>query len=726
MPLPTSDLLLEMKALREAYNQFSALTHHEQLYQQHQHHHPRLRPQLSQNSSQLNASARAASVTDSKAQSEDKASLGGRSESSHDRPMTQALNLSPALIPQRSQHHLAGEAFSFRDAQPGPLTDKPLNKSADLASLDSSDTYASCQTHPCLSQGDLATSADDLLDCNDDKLYNFDSTTAGTRTASIMDFLDYDHTNQLYVNPLQKSDSDAIKLQKKLSVSSIGIRGNISTGASPRTMSQVKKSASGGFNGGGGGKYSNMNDLVSTLIKARDVTGHLSNSNNSNNCNPKETSSSNLIEGLDGGELSEVARVSSSSSSRDEAATVGGLPKHRKTRFQQQLSGNSDGASRKSGDIPLTTANLMTASQMVQDGFFMSPSGGGGLSTSSGGSSSTITGSQVSVDPAGGGGNNNPALNPSASVKVKCRRASFMPARSLASATKKINQHLFGAGPGTATASGAGTSANTLVLAMQREAAASGKKSLSMSTESIDSDATATLRPEQPQSPRLDAHRRSKSILKNKGERLPNKFGSAADPENERLLMDNSSSSAIDNGVGCDCEYSPQRTMIHAKSVTALSMTPKAAAAAVASASQLRQPRPLFVHQRSTPDATISASPKASSTTAKYQSPRHTETELATIRQHRQQKMFKETALEGGSFGGWTLDGINWSFGGFQVCANWGRTLYLSYLAESESTVQSVVGDRDEGFGGADENRSLLLERKLSAVQQQKKHQSSS
>lgn len=52
--------------------------------------------------------------------------------------------------------------------------------------------------------------------------------------------------------------------------------------------------------------------------------------------------------------------------------------------------------------------------------------------------------------------------------------------------------------------------------------------------------------------------------------------------------------------------------------------------------------------------------------------------------------------------------------------------LSLSYLAESESTVQSVLGDRDEGFGGADENRSLLLERKLSAVQQQKKHQSSS
>lgn len=660
MPLPTSDLQLEMRALREAYNQFSTLQHHEQLYNQH-HHHPRLRPQLSQTSSQVNASARASSRAESKARSEDKLSLGPSDSSRIPAPATAALNLSPALIPQRTQltasqqqpHHLAGEAFSFRDAQPGPLTDQPLNKSADLASLDSSDTYASCQTHPCLSQGDLATSADDLLDCNDDLLYNFDaaagataSTTTGARTASIMDFLDYDNTNKLYVNPLQKSDSDAIKLQKKLSVSSIGIRGNISTGASPRTMSQVKKSASGGFNGGGGvGKYSNMNDLVSTLIKARDA----GNGNNGNSqCNQKETSSSgNLIEGLDQDYSREVTRggtardeTSASATTSSSPATTSGVPKHRKTRFQQQLSTNSsDGSSiRKAVEVPLTTANLITASQMVQDGFFMSPSGGGGLSQSSGGSSSTITGSQVSVEPSGNT-NNSSSLNPSSSVKVKCRRASFMPARSLASATKKINQHLFGAGTNSSGGGGsASPNTNSVVLAMKREQGLA-KKSLSMSNESIESDTTATLRPEQsPQSPRLDAHRRNKSILKNKGERLPSK-----DPENERLLMDNST--APDNGVGCDCEYSPQRTMIHAKSVATLSMTPTVAA----TASQLRQqPRPLFLHQRSTPDATISASPKS---TAKYQSPRHTETELATIRQNRQQKMFKETALQGGSFG---------------------------------------------------------------------------
>lgn len=669
MPLPTSDLQLEMKALREAYNQFAQLQNHEQLYNQ-QHHHPRLRPQLSQTSSQK-SSGRQASLAESKShRSEDRISIGPSTDSPHDRqPVTAALNLSPALIPQRS--HLAGEAFSFKDTQP-LSANKPLNKSADLASLDSSDTYASCQTHPCLSQGDL-TSADDLLDCNDDMLYNFDAASANARTGSIMDFLDYDNTNNLYVNPLQKSDSDAIKLQKKLSVSSIGIRGNISTGASPRTMSQVKKSASGGFNGGGGGgscggsggnsKYSNMNDLVSTLIKARDAGGqsitsssssHSASNNNKTNSNQKE-SSVNLIDGLDGDTAAEQVSLSGGAGNSTEASSGGGgVPKHRKTRFQQQSSANSsDGPSRRPGEA-LTTANLMLA----QDGLFMSTSGGGGgMSTSSGGSSSTITGSQVSVEPAGGAAAASSPLNPSASVKVKCRRASFMPARSLASATKKINQHLFGVGTNT-TGGGGGISSSggtpAIALALKREA--TGKKSLSMSNESLDSDAaSSTLRADQPSS-RIDAasggggsvsapatHRRSKSILKNKSERLPTKF-SSADPENERLLMDNSS--GPDNGVGCDCEYSPQRTLIHAKSVATLSMTPNAAASAAA-AGQLRQPRPMFVHQRSTPDATI----LARSSTAKYQSPRHTETELATIRQHRQQKMFKETTLQASSFG---------------------------------------------------------------------------
>lgn len=213
-----------------------------------------------------------------------------------------------------------------------------------------------------------------------------------------------------------------------------------------------------------------------------------------------------------------------------------------------------------------------------------------------------------------------------------------MPAKSLASATKKINQHLFGATTNSGIGSGSPSNASTvLVLGLKRDAAT--KKSLSLSNDSLQGDGRGPATQWQPESPRLDVHRRSKSILKNKGERLPNKFG-IADPENERLLMD--STSAPDNGVGCDCEYSPQRTLIHAKSAAALGAT---------TTGQLRQPRPVrpvFVHQRSIPDATI-VSPKKC--IAKFQSPSSAETELATIRQHRQQKMFKETALQGGSFG---------------------------------------------------------------------------
>lgn len=633
MPLPTSDLQLEMRALREVYQQFSVFHNHE--------HQPHSRPkhQLSQTSHGSQTSGRP-SVAES---NDDKLSAGAGSELSSAPIATKALNLSPALIPQRNQQ--VGEVFSFKDfTQPGPLTDKHLNKSADLASLDSSDTYASCQTHPCLSQGDLASA--DLLDCTDEMLYDFDAT--GARTGSIMDFLDYESANTLYVNPLQKSDSDALKLQKKLSASSMGIRGNMSTGASPRAVSLVKKSASGGFGtpglGGNGssGKYGNVNDLVPMSL-AKASSNHRVRSNNnsgrgsscSNSQFRQRDESVNLIDGMD---------VPLEATGYE----MCGVPKHRKTRFQQQTSSAnpndlaataSPNTVRKPGETALTTANLITVSQLAaQDGLFMGKPCEGGMSTSSGGSSSTITGSQVSVEPA-------TSLTPSASVKVKCRRASFMPARSLASATKKINQHLFGGGCGSGSVGSAVGVANVLVLGSGSSAKKdSSKKALSLSNDSLDSDATTTtavrLGSQQQlhqQSPRLDVssqHRRSKSILKNKGERLPNKF----DPENERLLMD--STAAPDDGVGCDCEYSPQRTrtLIHAKSAAALSMSGSAT-------------RPVFVHQRSIPDsdATSSASPKA--TTAKYKLPRHTETELATIRQHRQQKSFMETTLQGRSFG---------------------------------------------------------------------------
>lgn len=63
----------------------------------------------------------------------------------------------------------------------------------DLASLNSSDTYASCQTHPFLSQGDLTA---DMADAN-----------------SALDDIDM---NNLYINPLEK---DELRSQVKKSAS---------------------------------------------------------------------------------------------------------------------------------------------------------------------------------------------------------------------------------------------------------------------------------------------------------------------------------------------------------------------------------------------------------------------------------------------------------------------------------------------------------------------------
>lgn len=65
----------------------------------------------------------------------------------------------------------------------------------DLASLNSSDTYASCQTHPFLSQGDLTA---DMCDA-----------------VSTLDDLDM---NNLYINPLEK-DADDLRAQVKKSAS---------------------------------------------------------------------------------------------------------------------------------------------------------------------------------------------------------------------------------------------------------------------------------------------------------------------------------------------------------------------------------------------------------------------------------------------------------------------------------------------------------------------------
>ncbi|GLV34422.1 Shaker cognate b [Carabus blaptoides fortunei] len=115
------------------------------------------------------------------------------------------------------------------------------------------------------------------------------------------------------------------------------------------------------------------------------------------------------------------------------------------------------------------------------------------------------------------------------SNKKSSRRASFMPTRSLASATRIINQHLFG----LQTLAGSRTGKN-------------GSSKSSLSVDSIDSHA----------SPQLETHRRSKSILK-KSDSSGHRNGRSEDPESERLISDSMSGTGMDAGSGN--EFSPDK-----------------------------------------------------------------------------------------------------------------------------------------------------------------------
>lgn len=111
------------------------------------------------------------------------------------------------------------------------------NNNADLASVDSSDTYASCQTHPFLSQADLTS--------------DFDEACA----------LDIDMDN-LYINPLEKDTS-----QQNVQISTVSAAAAAGAG-SGMIRSQVKKSASGDTalrSLGGGGGVSPMDDVFQSF-----------------------------------------------------------------------------------------------------------------------------------------------------------------------------------------------------------------------------------------------------------------------------------------------------------------------------------------------------------------------------------------------------------------------------------------------------------------------------
>ncbi|XP_055624810.1 potassium voltage-gated channel protein Shab isoform X3 [Toxorhynchites rutilus septentrionalis] len=288
------------------------------------------------------------------------------------------------------------------------------SNNGDLASVDSSDTYASCQTHPFLSQGDLTS---DIVDMSFD-----------------LDTLD---TNNLYINPLEKDT------QKQRSVG----------------RTHVKKSASGdtGLRSLGASPMDDEYKQFQTSFDTSDRGSRVS--------------------------LNETP-----------------VPKHRKTRFQQ----GATSAGLATAARPKTRfENLKSSIESLED------SGGvAGTGSSSG-------------------------------TSKKMRRSSFMPAKSIASATKLINQHLFG---------------------IQNP---SQKDSIETS-------------------PQLETHRRSKSILKNKSEasRL------LSDPESERLLADNMSGSGVsENGANMG---SDSNTDYSGSTMIATSITPIAQ-------------RHRLIHQRSTP-----------------------------------------------------------------------------------------------------------------------------
>lgn len=198
------------------------------------------------------------------------------------------------------------------------------NASADFASVDSSDTYASCQTHPFLSQGDL-TAADDI---NDNNLCS-------------LDMLDADCN--LYINTM----------------------GNNSSGTLVQGSSIYKRGA-------------NLTDSVMIIGCG---SHHVKKSTSSGDTALRSMGAASPIL---------IGELGSRVSLNDTP-----VPKHRKTRFQQQQQQSNNNINK-----------VKTRFESNQD-------------------------SQESLEAC-------------ASTSKKNRRASFMPTKSIASATKLINQHLFG------------------------------------------------------------------------------------------------------------------------------------------------------------------------------------------------------------------------------------------------------------------------------------------
>lgn len=206
------------------------------------------------------------------------------------------------------------------------LLNNPNNNSGDLASVDSSDTYASCQTHPFLSQGDLTG-----------ELADFSCT---------LDDMDMD---DLYFSSLDKDRITGTSTTRDTNTAKSTNDNDV--------KSQVKKSASGD---------ASLHSLGAPMEEVF-----------------KTFQSFEMASRIDRGSHISLNEPS--------------VPKHRKTRFQQS-SLNKAKTSR---------AEFFAPKKLSHD---------------------SLSEHQVS----------------NSNTSKKNRRASFMPTKSLASATKLINQHLFG------------------------------------------------------------------------------------------------------------------------------------------------------------------------------------------------------------------------------------------------------------------------------------------
>lgn len=234
----------------------------------------------------------------------------------------------------RNHHQYQQQQQSHNHSNNNLLNNKNNNNSGDLASFDSSDTYASCQTHPFLSQGDLTGEMADI--------------------SCMLDELDME---DLYFTSLEKRRPTAAS--STLATAPYGeSKGSIDDVMA--SASHVKKSASGD---------AGLHSLAAAPMEEVFQTFQ----------------SFEMASRIDRG----------SHVSLNEPP----VPKHRKTRFQQ-------GSFNKSKTV---RTEFATPKKLSHD----------------------------SLDEA-------PVASTSAIGLKKIRRSSFMPPKSIVSATKLINQHLFG------------------------------------------------------------------------------------------------------------------------------------------------------------------------------------------------------------------------------------------------------------------------------------------